>query len=84
MVSTGYLSILIFLAVSFLFAVVFGFLLKFTAGRYIPLFLSIPLWLWIVIIILAMFALQGLGLPVNAWYAAFFQWLSSQLVGGVA
>ena len=80
-VSTTYISILIFLAVSFLFAVIFGFLLKFTAGRYIPLLLSIPLWLWIVIIILAMFALQGMGLPVNAWYSGFFNWLSSQLEG---
>ena len=82
--STGYLSILIFLAVSFLFAVIAGFLIKWTIGRYIPIFLTIPLWLWVVIIILAMFALQGLGLPVNAWYAGFFEWLSSQLAGGVA
>lgn len=74
---------LIFLAVSFLFAVIGGFLMKWTIGRYIPVLLAIPLWLWVVIIILAMFALQGLGLPVNTWYAAFFEWLSSQLAGGI-
>ena len=78
-----YISLMLFLAVSFLFAVIIGFLLKWTIGRYIPTFLSIPLWLWVVIIILIALALQGIGVNVSGAYAAFFDWLSHQLAGGV-
>ena len=81
--TTNYLNILIFLAISFLFAVIAGFLVKWTIGRYVPALLEIPLWLYVVIIILGAFALQGMGVDVAGAYAAFFSWISEQLRNGL-
>lgn len=70
-----------FFAVTFLFAFLLAVLLKITVLRYVPALMAIPLWMWIVFIILAAFALQGMGFDVASLYAAFFDWLSKQLSG---
>ena len=81
--SVDYISLMLFLAVSFLFAVIIGFLLKWTIGKYVPAVLNVSLWIWVIIIILIMLALEEMGVPVSDWYAGFFSWLSKQLHGGI-
>ena len=75
-------SFIVFLSITIVFAMILTFILKFTAFRYLPWAMEIPWWMWVVIIILVIFTLQGMGVPVNEGYSAFFQWLSSA-VGGM-
>ena len=75
-------ALLTFLAVTILFAALVSILMKLTVAKYIPFILNLPTLVLMIIIILLMFALQGMGVPVNAAYAAFFDWLASILRGG--
>ena len=74
---------MMFLAVTFLFASVLGFLIKWTAGRYIPSLLAIPVKGWILILMAFAILAQLAGLPIAEGYAAFFKWVSSTLGGGI-
>ena len=75
-------SFAVFTAVTITFALIITFLLKLTAFRYISWAMTIPWWVWVVLITLTMFALQGMGIPVSEGYSAFFEWLS-RVLGGV-
>ena len=75
-------ALLTFLAVTILFAAIVSVLLKLTVAKYIPFLLNLPTIVLMIIIVLLMFSLQGMGVPVNAAYAAFFSWLAGILGGG--
>ena len=77
------LSFTIFLVITIFFAMLLTFLLKFTVLRYFPWAMQIPWWMWVVVIVLLLFALQGMGVPVSAGYSAFFKWLSGVLGGEI-
>ena len=76
------LSFTVFFAVTIVVAFLLTVLLKLTAFRYLPWAMGVPWWMWVVVIVLLLFTLQGMGVPVSAGYAAFFEWLS-KIVGGM-
>ena len=76
-------SFMVFFSVTIVVALILTFLLKFTAFRYLPWAMEIPWWMWVVIIVLVIFALEGMGVNVSAGYSAFFEWLAKVLAGGI-
>ena len=78
-----FLSFVVFLAITLLFAFILTWLLKLTAFRYLPWAMELPWYWWVIMFTLGAFGLQGMGVPVNEWYAAFFRWLSSAVQGGM-
>ena len=64
-----------------MFAFIIAVVLKAFLGKYIESFVPVPLWFFMLLILMIMIAAQALGLPISSFYAGFFSWLSG-LLGG--
>lgn len=71
-----------FIIVSLLFAWILAYLIKFILGKYFIFFVPIPTFFLMLFILMAMIALQALGIKISALYAWFFSGLASLLKGG--
>ena len=73
----------IFIAISFFIAVVVAVIMKLLVVRFVPWLAAIPFWGWIIIIVLATFALQSFHVDVAALYAQMLRAMARYLEGGV-
>ena len=73
---------LMFIIVSLLFAWILAYLIKFILGKYFIFFVPIPTLFLMLFILMAMIALQALGVKISALYAWFFSGIASLLKNG--
>ena len=73
---------LMFIVVSIMFAWILALLIKFILGKYFVFFVPIPTFFIMLFILVAMIALQALGVKVSSLYAWFFSSIARLLQQG--
>ena len=81
--SFDFITLTIFIAISFFIAVVVAVIMKLLVARFVPFLAAIPFWGWVLIVILATFALQSFHVDVAGAYAAMLRAMAKYLEGGV-
>lgn len=75
-------SFSIFLAISFFIAVFVAVIMKLLIVRFVPFLAGVPFWIWVVIILLASFALQSFNIDVRGAYASMLKAMAKYLENG--
>lgn len=78
-----FITLSIFIAISFFIAVVVAVIMKLLIARFVPFLAAIPFWGWVLIVILATFAAQSFGVNINEAYAQMLKAMARYLEGGV-
>ncbi len=77
-----FITLTIFIAISFFIAVVVAVIMKLLVARFVPFLAAIPFWGWIIIIVLATFALQSFHVDVAGAYARMLRGMARYLENG--
>ncbi|AGB04093.1 hypothetical protein AciM339_0228 [Aciduliprofundum sp. MAR08-339] len=82
MVTLDFIAFTIFIAIAFFIAFVVSVIMKLLVVRFVPFLAAIPFWGWIIIVLLAIFALQGFGVDVKSGFAQVLKGMARYLEGG--
>ena len=77
-----FVTLTIFIAISFFIAVVVAVIMKLIVARFVPFLAAIPFWGWVLMIILGTFAAQGFGVNVRDAYANMLKAMAKYLENG--
>ena len=77
-----FVTLTIFIAISFFIAVILAVIMKLIVARFVPFLAVIPFWGWVLIIILGTFAAQGFGINVRDAYANMLRMMAKYLEKG--